>query len=1014
MSRFVCSLLLVAAVAASAADLPDGVSVQLFLQGRDTLVTAAWVTATWPPGGSKLDSAAMAIPKSLEGCKWSDAGASETPGQLIGTCKNWPGDDEDISLAALTARLHEAGAGKVRLIVTTSNRSRSIESAPAGWVSKPADKLVHYTYDSNKADAVPGDLQLEYEYYGRGNSTTGSTVDLTVSVRANGRASLSAYMIDRDRKLDKDLLHSLPDWTGCDKTTKDSYSRYVALVCPQWVQRTSDKTGTLDLSRLVRQLHILGVDHVKLNAYGGNEDQPSTTPPPAGWRNEQTRHMLRFDSDDASQLPPVLPFTLSPPPDPKSVVLPMAIVAFVPLVIALILAVKARADKRFNWLVWFYWLQVAPLWYWIGAASPSDLMAAAGSLVRGGPGWLQLVASVVLAVAPFVIGLAGAMLIMRRLLARTEAGFRNLLRSALLPQAVLLIPISLFFLMGGDISPVELNSFLNIGICYGLYWALGQLNAKLQNRRAVTPLNSGPLYARALALAAKAGVKMSRFSIIQTHSSDEINAFASSGGKVGVTDTLLQNLTEREVDAVVAHELGHHRAGHLGMQWGNFWWFGAIIIGNLVYWAAHKYHLPLWVSHVPFGSLLALAANGFISQRHEYAADAQAAEITGDAEGKIAALGRLAQVSGYPIAPGGWLASIMTHPSTEERALALGRRYGVPAERALAIVRNPNEAYAGGLAPLARAVIQQNETPPVNMVFDDQARASYGQRLRWAIFMVPLAGSVLSGLLEWASMRLAMLQGHYSIIGMVIIGPLVLGPPIVLAALVWVERILDRKFYGRMGALLTARLNPAPGAILVDLHPGNGLRVTEGFTCVDFGFLTHENGWLCYRGEQFRFAVPVASLFNLSLVTGPIRWSRIKRVEVDYGEGAFTLSPAMATEKLFDTIHSWRLSTPAAAEPRPEPAPALPDLPGETHSRWPMTSYMFKEMGKLSLFNLAATSFWIRSFAGAGAMTTIWAPLVVAAYLVPYAIWPYRAPEPRPMRAVPKASLEPVATIEEL
>jgi Zn-dependent protease with chaperone function len=71
---------------------------------------------------------------------------------------------------------------------------------------------------------------------------------------------------------------------------------------------------------------------------------------------------------------------------------------------------------------------------------------------------------------------------------------------------------------------------------------------------------------------AQAGVKGDRY-VLRVQPSGYLNATAGAGHLVGVTTTAL-SLTPRQLEAVLAHELGHHLAGHamIGLLHGWYSW----------------------------------------------------------------------------------------------------------------------------------------------------------------------------------------------------------------------------------------------------------------------------------------------------------------------------------------------------------------------------------------------------------------------------------------------------------
>jgi STE24 endopeptidase len=83
----------------------------------------------------------------------------------------------------------------------------------------------------------------------------------------------------------------------------------------------------------------------------------------------------------------------------------------------------------------------------------------------------------------------------------------------------------------------------------------------------LTPLPEGPLRERLFALADRTGFKASTIEVMDgSKRSGHANAFFTGFGRfrrIVLLDTLLNQLTEEETEAVLAHEVGHYRRGHV-------------------------------------------------------------------------------------------------------------------------------------------------------------------------------------------------------------------------------------------------------------------------------------------------------------------------------------------------------------------------------------------------------------------------------------------------------------------
>ena len=199
-------------------------------------------------------------------------------------------------------------------------------------------------------------------------------------------------------------------------------------------------------------------------------------------------------------------------------------------------------------------------------------------------------------------------------------------------------------------------------------------------------------------LATSAGIGMPEVGIFP---SDAANAFATGWNRnkalVAVSTGLLRRFDEREVRAVLAHEIGHVANGDMitltliqGVV-NTFVMFFARIIGHTVDRVVFKterghgigYYVVSLVAEVVLGILASTIVMWF-SRYREYRADAAGARLAGS-DGMIAALQRLKAEQGLPadlpgeltafgIRPGagsGLATLLRSHPPLDDRIIAL-------------------------------------------------------------------------------------------------------------------------------------------------------------------------------------------------------------------------------------------------------------------------------------------------------------------------------------------------------
>lgn len=206
----------------------------------------------------------------------------------------------------------------------------------------------------------------------------------------------------------------------------------------------------------------------------------------------------------------------------------------------------------------------------------------------------------------------------------------------------------------------------------------------------LTPLPPGDLRERLLALGDRTGFHARTIEVMDgSKRSGHSNAFFTGFGRfrrIVLFDTLVAQLTPGELEAVLAHEIGHYRRGHIpkmlalsatmmlaafaviawlmGQPWFNLS-FGfpagepapAFLLFGLLSGAVTFWFSPL---------------TNLLSRRYEYQADAFARAAVGGAEPMVAALRKLAQKNLSNLTPHPWFSAFFySHPTLIERERAL-------------------------------------------------------------------------------------------------------------------------------------------------------------------------------------------------------------------------------------------------------------------------------------------------------------------------------------------------------
>lgn len=208
----------------------------------------------------------------------------------------------------------------------------------------------------------------------------------------------------------------------------------------------------------------------------------------------------------------------------------------------------------------------------------------------------------------------------------------------------------------------------------------------------LSPMPEGELRERLMRLADRTGFQARTIEVMDgSKRSGHSNAFFTGFGRfrrIVLFDTLIAQLSQEELEAVLAHEIGHYRRGHVprmiamsaGMQLGALalvaWlaaapWFntafgfpaGALAPAFLVFGLLSG-TITFWFS--PLGNML--------SRKHEYEADAFAREAMGSPAPLIGALRRLSDKNLTNLTPHPLYSGFhYSHPTLVERERALLR-----------------------------------------------------------------------------------------------------------------------------------------------------------------------------------------------------------------------------------------------------------------------------------------------------------------------------------------------------
>jgi heat shock protein HtpX len=736
--------------------------------------------------------------------------------------------------------------------------------------------------------------------------------------------------------------------------------------------------GSMSLTPLASFLHRHGEEAVTFKVATSGRDAAKF---PRGWKSREAGKVY-FISDRNDVVVPALPVQPGPQISPSYICVPLAVVLLIPALIAWAIRLRAtRSSSQLNRLACMSWLNLGVWLYWITAITPNEL---AEYLIRcGSDGYVFTFATATLTfLAPPLTSIAIVVAVLARLNAASQGTLTEAVKRSLLAESVIMVPFAIF-LIGMGLSSAGLGiATLALVLAYVAFRVLLWFQWS-RTYSALKPLESGELFNRTFALAKRAGIKLTRLSLLQTRDPQEANAFATSGGAIVLTEGLVRTLSSRELDSVIAHELGHHKAGHLKFDASRMLFWGYLMAGEPAFaWTVAKLHAPHWLLILPIAPLLFMLLQGYVSQRREFEADTLGVELTGDPEGALMAMTRIAMLTHLPIQASSMCGAILTHPSIERRGLALAQRFGINKIDALALLRLPSDCPHDMKMSLVSTGIPSDE------IFPLRARVLLSEQLRWMRLLAPVAGGALvASVLRYVP-------------GVVPRVTLMAGAFVVLAFTLCAESLWLRWKFFWLRRVMTEQLRPAANAIFVGLHPGCGVRFTEGFPNWDFGFVTLDGDWLCYRGEKTRFAMSRQEIHEIKGVTGTIGWFRERRVELSWEGGAFTFSADIAGSRnlrngsAIKLLRAW-MSHEGTAGPKTnsaEPGPCLPSLPDAETTRLREALRICDTALKILV---AASVAAMVAWRWIPANIVLLAPLAGVARMLPQAVWPTRTSSPK-------------------
>jgi Zn-dependent protease with chaperone function len=493
--------------------------------------------------------------------------------------------------------------------------------------------------------------------------------------------------------------------------------------------------------------------------------------------------------------------------------------------------------------------------------------------------------------------------------------------ASLIPFAMFFTGLSLLFSSGSSAAGWFMGAFF---VRVFAQQALGKVTG--MQRYALT---TGPLRDRAFAMAQQLGVQLREVYLISSGKGQMANAFASGGHHIAFTDVLLNRMSQREVEYVMAHELTHLRLRHpakLGM---------ARLMGFILGMLA----LTLITFLVPsadftFARYLILFAilttfPYLISRRFEYQADAGAVDATGDPRPAISALFKLAELNMHPLQWSKWSEKWLSHPSTLRRAQAIAAKAGIPSEEIPSIVRGSAQESCHYAPPASSQV-------PSKLFSTPHKKAALKQ-LSFAFL------AILSGV----PCLFVLAATHLTTVRTIQIALFSLAIPAGIGAVLTLFNYSPHFTRGSIAEVLKQRLSErnvqvdAWEGIYVGFAPSAAPRTYDSNSYWDVGYLFFRSDRICYCGEELQFALRREQITAIQLDNRSTSFLRNKRLYIAWWDqekgtcGVFNIARAnmpsilaasARTEELAGRIERW-WKNPSPARPVPAPLDSLSTPP---------------------------------------------------------------------------------------
>ena len=576
-------------------------------------------------------------------------------------------------------------------------------------------------------------------------------------------------------------------------------------------------------------------------------------------------------------------------------------------------------------VVWMAWL---PVYFFSGV---SEIISFAFGADRRGVGQIVNIAFYFI---PPVIAMFLCHVASRRVYEQVPAvdwSPREVVRQAIIANALTLVPMFLVIVGMYTFSSSARQAALYVIVGYIGFVVLSQNMARLLGSR-LHALTSGDLRDRIFDLGHRAGVKLQQVYVLPETRAQLSNAFARSDNSVMITNSLLKNLSRREVDGIIAHEIGHLQAKH--PHTSTTIMIVVIVVANFVGIVITKIANLQNATPLVFAAAVAVAylVVFFRSRRNERQADAIGISLTGDPEAFISGLAKLSRLNLMPLHSGGWGESLDTHPGALSRFQEIAKAYGIKESRLQELMTDteiPHDRYP--------SIDDEVDTT----VFSSEYKNKY--RVRVAVTFI--------GVMVLAPVPFAILIARDGASYFSLLGNCVAGFIWSFAVMEVVRNRMSCWGYDSLGSRLKMKLNKhglgdaARHGTLVGLAPAAETRRYEGYSFWDIGVLWLTKEKLFYIGEQCQFALERGEVNEVySRDTDP-QWHPEKSLFIrwkEYPEGPGQTLHFVATgevsisksrraiELLQQRLQAWMYESvsfmPASRAAKSIPTPAFPEI----------------------------------------------------------------------------------------